>query len=150
VLPLPQPTKAEVDYLVRQRKFIRRVPPMLGDRYEYRIQAEVRKASNPGEALGLVVQVKAKRPPSGAPKPLPSVCLLWRGHRIRGLNKELWHDNPDGSTVRGWHEHIWTNEWGDSYVVPARPKPRDLSLRGVLEWGLKQWKITVREKQLKV
>jgi hypothetical protein len=146
----PEPTRAEVDYLIREKKFIRSMPAMVTDRYEYRVQAEVRKISNPGEALGLVIYARAKRSPSGVPKGLPSAALMWRGYRIRGLNKELWHDNPEGSTVQGWHEHIWTNEWHDSHVIAARPKPRDLSLRGVLEWAMGKWNITVRQSQLKV
>src|SRR5438552_3153314 len=123
---------------------------MVTERYEYRIQAEVRKVSNPGEALGLFINARAKRSPSGVPKALPGAALMWRGYRIRGLNRELWHDNPDGTSIRGWHEHIWTNEARDSQVIAARPRPIDLSLRGILEWGLKKWNIRIKEKQGKV
>lgn len=56
----PEPTRAEVDYLIREKKFIRSMPAMVTDRYEYRVQAEVRKISNPGEALGLVIYARAK------------------------------------------------------------------------------------------
>jgi len=35
-------------------------------------------------------------------------------------------------------------------VIAARPKPHDLSLRGVLEWALRKWNITIRQSQLKV
>jgi len=31
---------------------------------------------------------------------MPSSVLEFYGRRIRGLNYEMWHDNPDGSRVK--------------------------------------------------
>lgn len=86
--------------------------------------------------------------PSGLPRLNPSSALEWHGKRIRGLNKEIWHDNPDGSVVRGWHEHLWSPEEQDAYVVSARPKPTRIGLLDVFKWGLTKWNIEVLEKQL--
>ena len=96
---------------------------------------------------GLVVIAKARHAPPGVPHPPPSCALEWYGRRIRGLNYELFHDNPDGSIVRGWHEHIWSPKELDAHVVQARPEPTRKTLLDVLRWGLKKWNIAVLEEQ---
>ena len=72
---------------------------------------------------GLVVIAKAHEAPPGLPHPTPSAALEWYGKRIRGRNYELWHDNPDGTRVRGWHEHLWSPTDEDHRVIEARPVP---------------------------
>jgi hypothetical protein len=143
--------EADVDYLVASAKFIRVVPTMqaLGSpTIVVRIQAEVFKRSEPHRPIkGLLVMAKARQAPSGVPKPTPSSALEWNGKRIRGLNYELWHDNPDGSVVKGWHEHLWSPEFQDSYVVPARPKLTHKGLTDIFTWSLRKWNIKVLENQ---
>lgn len=100
-------TKADVDYSVAATKFITVVPgPRLYKPQSSAvtiIRAHVFKRSEPTKPIpGRVVMAKARSAPSGIPKPTPSSCLEWYGKRIRGLNYELWHDNPDGSVVKGW------------------------------------------------
>jgi hypothetical protein len=145
-------TKADVDYLIAEAKFIKAVPvlPRLDPRLTTRmIRVLVFRKSQPNNAIkGLVAMAKVHIPPPGLPRLNPSSALEWYGKRIRGLNKEIWHDNPDGTTVRGWHEHLWSPEEQDSYVVPARPKLIQTGLLDVFKWGLKKWNIEVVEKQL--
>jgi hypothetical protein len=145
------PTKAEVDYLVRERKFIREIPKIVEGKTEFRMQAVVYRKSAPRKATGLVIMARAKKSPPGVPRPFPSSALVMTGRfRVRGLNHELWHDNPDTTIVKGWHEHVWMNEFEDRFVVSARPKPKDLTILGMFEWGLRKWNIAVERSQLKV
>jgi hypothetical protein len=144
-------TRGDVDYLVSKAKFIRTIPvlPVYDpSRTVTIIQAEVLEKAKSKKALkGLIIMAKARHSPTGIPKPLPSSALVWYSRRIRGLNYELWHDNPDGSIVRGWHEHLWSPEQGDEHVVAARPEPTRRGLLDVFRWGLKKWNIEVLEDQ---
>jgi hypothetical protein len=154
-LALERFTKAEVEYLVAAPKFIRVVPATRLYRPQSAavtiIHAAVFKKSEPNNPVpGLIVMAKAREAPPGIPKPTPSAAPEWYGKRVRGLNYELWHDNPDGSIVKGWHEHIWSPGDQDSYVVPARPEITRRALLDVLKWGLEKWNIEVLEKQLEV
>jgi hypothetical protein len=148
-------TKGAADYLVSVPKFIRVIPafPSSGSPSSnvIIIESGVFKKSNPGTPIGgLVVMAKARQAPTGIPKPNPSSALMWYGKRIRGLNYELWHDNPDGSIVKGWHEHLWSPEDEDAYVISARPKPTRRGLLDIFKWSLKRWNIEVLEKQQEV
>jgi hypothetical protein len=141
-----------VDYLIAASKFIRIVPPLpqFGSQRPtvIRIQSEIFKKSEPNNPIrGLIIIAKARQAPTGLPKPNPSSALEWNGKRIRGLNYELRHDNPDGTIVKGWHEHLWSPEDQDSYVVSARPKPQRCGLGDVFKWSLKKWNIKILEKQ---
>src|SRR6266436_2369543 len=96
--------------------------------------------SDPSKPItGLVVIAKAHQAPAGLPRPTPSAALEWYGKRIRGLSYEQWHDNPDGTIVRGWHEHLWSPQQRDAHVIAARPEPRRRDVLGLFKWGLKQW-----------
>ena len=104
--------------------------------------------TEPNEPIkGLVVKAKLHQAPAGLPRLTPSAALEWYAKRIRGKNYELWHDNPNGTVVRGWHEHLWTPEEQDHRVIAARPEPRKKDLPGILKWGLKKWNIAVRREQ---
>jgi len=142
-------TKAEADYLVDTAKFVRVIPDIQSVRASgWRVQANVYRKSEPRNPIkGLVVMAKAHRAPPGLPHPTPSAALEWYGKRIRGLNYELWHDNPDGTVVKGWHEHVWSPREQDSHVVSARPEPTRKGLLDILKWGLRKWNIAVLEEQ---
>src|SRR5262249_40616082 len=143
-------TRYECDKLVDAAKVIKAVPrpgqlqpnsPGLGFRMYC---SQIYYKNDPSKPIkGLVVMAKARSAPPPIPQPTPSAALEWFGHRIRGLNYEQWHDNPDGSTVRGWHEHVWSPREADAYVVPARPEPRQKTMDALFRWGLTQWNIAV-------
>jgi hypothetical protein len=99
---------------------------------------------------GLVVMARVRYSPPGVPKPTPSSALEFYGVRIRGLNYEVFHDNPDGTGVKGWHEHIWYPQYGDKYVVRARPTVKGRTLLDLFKWGLKKWNIAVLAEQPKL
>jgi hypothetical protein len=147
---LPTFSKAEADYLVAAPKFIRAFPKrqflnarrMTG----WLLQTRVFSASEPNEPIaGLVIKARLHQAPIGLPRLTPSAALEWYGVRIRGINWELWHDNPDGTIVKGWHEHLWSPDEQDERVVAARPEPRKRDLFGLFKWGLKQWNIEVTQ-----
>jgi len=113
---------------------------------EFRMRANVFRASVPGRPTGLVLVATAKKSPPGIPRPWPSSALELHAHfRIRGLNYAILHDCPSGPSVEGWHEHVWTNEYEDHVVIKATPRPKDTSIRGMFDWGLKKWNIKVGE-----
>jgi hypothetical protein len=146
-------SKGEVDYLVALPKSIPCIPRTeflnRTNRTGWIIQMPVFKKGDSSKPIpGLVVMAKAHQAPIGLPHPTPSAALLWHSKRIRGLNREVRHDNPDGSIVRGWHEHIWSPTDDDAHVVAAQPEPRDRSLLGLLKWGLEKWNIEVGQKQV--
>ncbi len=95
----------------------------------------------------LVVMAKAHQAPSPLPHPKPSSALMWYSKRIRGLNHEVRHDNPDGTSVRGWHEHLWSPKHEDALVIAARPEPTRRELKDILKWGLDKWNIEVEGEQ---
>ena len=71
---------------------------------------------------------------------------------MRGIDREQVHDNPEGTSpaqVLGWHEHVWSEEHGDSQVIPTN-EPRHKDIRGVLKAGLKKWNIAINKEQLEV
>jgi hypothetical protein len=139
------PTEAQAEYLVSERKYIKTIPPIVGSSREFQMRADVYSVST-GRPCGLVIMATAKKSPSGIPRPYPSSALELRGRfRIRGLNYAIRHDCPTGPIVRGWHEHIWTDEFEDHVIRHARPKVKDTSIGGLFEWGLKKWKISVGE-----
>lgn len=140
------PTEAEADYVVKERKYIKTMPEIREGDNEFRIKADVFRTSVPGRPTGLVLMARAKKSPPGIPRPFPSAALELNGHfRIRGLNYAIRHDCPSGPIVDGWHEHIWTNLYEDHVVIKAKPKPRDIGIRGMFDWGLKKWNIAVGE-----
>ena len=96
---------------------------------------------------GLVMLARVRRSLPGLPRNLPGAALWLLGERIRGVDYEQWHDNPDGKRIRGWHEHIWSSVDKDMNVIVARPKLRGTTLLDVFKWGLRKWNIELLEKQ---
>jgi hypothetical protein len=143
-------TKAEVDYLVAEQKLVKDVPPIETDGNYRVIVADVyRKGDLRAPVPSLVVMVRVPISIPGVPAGIPGAALRWHGHRIRGLDRETRHDNPDGTIVRGWHEHLWTPEFGDRLVRAARePRPKDL--RGIFKEGLALWNIRIIKEQMEV
>ena len=140
-------TKDQVEYLVAAQKFIKvlpSIPPRREGKYLLEIRSEVFRVSEPQKPIsGLFIVGRIRMAPPGIPKALPSASLTWHGKRIRGVDKEAWHDNPDGSRVYGWHEHLWSPLFQDSYVIQARPEITRLTLMEIFTWGLEKWNIKV-------
>jgi len=139
--------KAEVDAIVGQSKFVTGIPKSRRiDKY-WVIEAPVYSTADKHQPIpSLVVTARVIKAVPGIPRGLPSVALLWKGHRIRGIDRNTRHDNPDGSHVEGWHEHQWSEEHGDSQVIAVH-EPQDKDLRGLFKSGLRRWKISVRDEQ---
>lgn len=150
----PRLRTADVDYLVTAKKFIVALPEVRLDAKaaEYQMVAEVRRKDNSGENIALSIMACVTKPVSGLPKAHPRCLLLWRGHRIRCLDRSVTHGRPGtaGGVVRGWHEHRWNEVEGDVYIVKANPEPKKTDLRSIFRWGLDKWNIEVSQEQLEV
>lgn len=144
-------TKAEVDYLVDEQKFIKEIPKSVPHGNYLMMRTQVfRKANDKLVAIkGVYVMSRVAVPIPGVPGAIPSVSLEWAGRRIRGIDKETRHDNPDGTSVYGWHSHVWSPECEDSCVVTT-PEPKHKDMRGIFKTGLKKWNIAIVEEQMEV
>jgi hypothetical protein len=143
-------TKDQVDYLVAEEKVIKDIPPRRSDgNYLVIVMPIYRKAKADLLITSLEILARVATPIPGLPGALPSVALNWHGHRIRGIDREARHDNPDGSEVFGWHEHIWMPQYGDSLVRPF-PEPKRKDMLGILKEGLGRWNIKVIKQQLEL
>ena len=139
------PTQDEADALVRARKYVKEIARVSDGTRAYHMVARV-YALVTRQPTRLLMMASAKKAPSGIPKPTPSAALELAGRfRIRGINYSIQHDCPSGPVVRGWHEHIWTNQYEDRVVIVARPAPRDQTMQGLFRWGLKKWNIAIGE-----
>lgn len=147
--PFTRFTKADVEYLVDEEKFIKDIPPRGIDGNYLVISSPVYRKGEAQPIKALVLLARVAMPIPGLPGALPSVALTWHGHRIRGIDRENRHDNPDGSTVFGWHEHLWSVEFMDS-LVRGCPEPKHKDMQGILKEGLKRWNIRVVKEQLEL
>src|SRR5437667_205076 len=118
----PCPFKqADVDYLLKDSKLIIGIPKQKLIDNLWVMEAQVYKASQPNSPIkGLYVQSRVAKKLAGLPSPTPSAALVYKGLRIRGIDRNVRHDNPDGSHVAGWHEHRWSAEHHDSWVYAIK------------------------------
>lgn len=144
-------TRVEVDYLVDEQKFIKEMPKIVqhGNYLIMRTQVfrKMNRALVPVNGLYVISRVAVAIP--GIPSAIPTVSLEWAGRRIRGIDKETRHDNPDGGTVYGWHSHTWSPEYEDACVVSTQ-EPKHKDMRGIFKAGLKKWNISIVTEQMEV
>src|SRR5450755_4729616 len=140
-------TKAEVDSLILGPKCISGIPKAERKENYWVMEIPVYLKTDLRRPFpSLVIVARVIHPLSGLPRNLPSVAIELKGHRIRGIDRNIRHDNPDGSRVKGWHEHLWSEEHGDDVVI-ATKEPKHKDLKGVLKTALKKWDISIREEQ---
>jgi hypothetical protein len=143
-------TKPDVDYLVDEQKFVKEIPKSWRKGNYTVMELRVfRRGELAMPIKGLFVTCRVVTPVSGIPRAIPSSVLEWHGYRIRGMDREQQHDNPDGSIVYGWHEHLWSPEY-DAALVIGVPEPKHKDLLGLLRTGMKRWNIEVIKDQLEV
>jgi hypothetical protein len=144
-------TEYDVQKLVRAGKFIHKVmqdntQPGSDPLTEKRILYDVRKKDSPKHdiKLRLFARLSASLPGVGV-KSTAGISLQWKGRNIRKVDYKLRHDVVQNGIVtgfiRGWHEHIWTDEDEDRYIVEADPPVKQSDLRAVLRWCFMKWNI---------
>lgn len=106
------PTQAEVDYFIRESKYIQTLPEVAEGEREYRVRAQVFRAANPGRPTGMVIMATAKRSPPGVPRSrhvhvravLDEIKTIFRNRRIQSektlRSKESFKNMISMST---WH-----------------------------------------------
>lgn len=148
-------TEYEVSQLVAARKFVARVVQdntrgEIDPQIERRIIYDVRRKDNPSNdnRLRLCARLSPSLPGIGV-KGTPGVSLQWRNKNIRKLDHKLRHDViQDGVVVgfvRGWHEHVWTDEDQDRFIIVADPPVRQSDLRSVIRWCADKWNIELED-----
>ncbi len=145
-------TESEVEYLIAAKKYIVALPEIEQEEGGWSVMvAEVRRKDDPGwQEGGLVIRARVKKALSGLPRGFPSCSLLWHSYRIRCVDYEIRHDNPDGSFVRGWHEHVWNDQDQDRRVIAASPPVSKPDLKAIFHWGVNKWKIEIKEEQTRM
>jgi len=150
-------TEAEVDYLLKARKFIgglikdsTRDPDSKIPEVVYR----VRRFDRPEEDIRLKLSARPRKSVirTGSAKLRPSAALLWHGKRIRGIDHKIVHPKIENGLmvgeVRGWHEHQWTDIDGDDFVIDVNGPMRNVQedFRSVLRFCMERWRIEVRDR----
>jgi hypothetical protein len=144
-------TESEVEYLLKEKKYILGLPQVKEQGGWLVMEADVKKKGDPNwQRGGLTIKARTKTDFPGVPKSSPTCFLQWHGYRIRGVDYEVRHDNPDGNSIRGWHEHIWDNENEDKRVIPASPRIQNADLKALFRWGLEKWRIEIRQEQMEL
>jgi hypothetical protein len=149
-------TEADVNYLLKARKFIQSVVRDTTDNPDsplLEIIYRVRRLDRPNDEIKL--RLSARRP-----KPVmatavryirPSAALTWHDERIRGIDRKIVHvitkNGLSVGKVRGWHEHQWTEADGDSNVVDANKVMRNVQedFKSILRFCMNRWRIEVRD-----
>jgi len=113
---------------------------------EKQVAYDIRRRDMPEKPLHLVLYARlAPWVPGSGPKPLPGISLRWWGKHLRKLDYAIRHDSKRSGIsighVRGWHEHIWTDEDEDEYVVQANPPVRGQDIRSLIRWAAEKWNI---------
>jgi hypothetical protein len=75
----------------------------------------------------------------------PSASLMWHGKRIRGLDYATKHDVVTNGviigSIKGWHEHYWTDLDEDNTIREPRPALQNTDLNSIIAWCAKNWNI---------
>ncbi len=145
-------TEYEVRQLMAARKFVFQIvrDNVQSPDFEKQIVYDVRRRDTPRKDHRLRLCARLAGSLSGVgPKSTPGVSLRWKGKSIRKLDYALRHDSIKSGIsvghVDGWHEHIWTDEDEDRYVIPADPPVKGNDLRSVVRWATEKWNIETDE-----
>ena len=150
-------TEYDVQQIIDGRKFVFRVmqdntQSERDSQKERRIIYEIRRKDMPNKDIRLRLNARLSPSlPGIGVKSTPGVALQWKGKIIRKLDHKLSHDViRDGLVVgriRGWHEHIWTDEDEGRYIVEAAPPVKQSDLRSVVQWCAEKWNIEIEEQE---
>jgi hypothetical protein len=148
-------TEAEVNYLLKARKFIHGLIKDTTDNPDapiLEVVYRIRRLDRPDDDLKLRLSARRPKPVLATmPRPRPSAALLWHGERIRGIDRKIVHsaikNGVTGRKVRGWHEHRWTTADGDKQVVDVNSAMRNVQedFKSILRFCMKRWHIEVRD-----
>jgi hypothetical protein len=143
----------DVRQLIAARKFVNRVVQDNVQEQtdsEKKIVYDIRRRDMPKKNISL--QLCARLAPSlsaGGAKATPGVSLRWRGKTIRKVDYALRHDSMrygvSAGHLSGWHEHIWTDEDEDRYVIAADPTVKGRDIRSLVRWAADKWNIELEQ-----
>jgi hypothetical protein len=149
-------TEADVDYLLKARKFIDSVmrdTTADPDAPIREIIYRVRRLDRSDDDIKLRLHARRAKPVlTTIPRAVrPSAALLWHGERIRGIDRKIVHSIIRNGLVvgkvRGWHEHQWTNADGDNHVIDANNFMRNVQedFKSILRFCMERWRIEVKD-----
>jgi hypothetical protein len=143
----------EVHQLIAARKFVNRVVQdnvQEQTDFEKKIVYDIRRKDMPKKNISLQLTARLAPPlsASGA-KAIPGVSLRWKGKTIRKIDYALRHDSirygVSAGHLSGWHEHIWTDEDEDRYVIAANPPVKARDIRSLVRWAAEKWNIDLEQ-----
>jgi hypothetical protein len=145
-------TRYDVDELVRARKIAGRTKLNTlnssdSKHTESALKVDLRRADSPTLDLTLEFYGRVNRMtlPGVATTQLPSASLIWHRKRIRGIDFKIRHDVVRNGlvtdSIRGWHEHYWTDSDEDNAIREPNPPLRNWDLQAVIAWCSRQWNI---------
>lgn len=147
----------EVRQLISARKFAFRViqdntQTKPNPESERHISYDIRRKDMPNKDLRLRLNARiAPSVPGVGVKPIPGIALQWHGKIIRKLDHAMRHTSiQNGVSVAeicGWHEHIWTDEDEDKYVIAADPPVRNADMKSLIWWAAEKWNIEIEEEE---
>jgi hypothetical protein len=148
-------TQYAVDELVRAKKVVQKIRN--AGRGNEPLIVDLCRADQSSKDMS--IRLEGHRPTkslSGIPDiRRPSASLIWRNQRIRGIDWTIKHEVvrngiPTGESIRGWHEHYWTDEDRPHSIRVPRPPPKNEDLSALIEWCCKQWNIDGVEESMRL
>lgn len=82
------------------------------------------------------------------PSPLPRFCYSLDNQRIRGIDWHFFRPGGDGSVVKGWHEHVFTDKHQDNFIVPSSFDHLHIPQSKHIDFVLSRWKIDISQYKL--
>ena len=150
-MAIPHFTEYEANQLIKARKIVARtIQDNTQDKghpdKEKTVSYDVRRRDMPEKDIHLRLNARlAPWVPGSGLKPLPGVALIWWGSLIRKLDHAIRHDSIRHGVsighIKGWHEHLWTDEDKDKYVIAANPPVKGQDIRSLVRWAADKWSI---------
>jgi hypothetical protein len=151
-MPKEPITRYNVDSLIQARKVAMNAKlntlyssdPNL---HEKCLKVDIRRVDSTAIDLSLEFypRIKLKSLPGVTSPQRPSASLMWRAKRVRGLDyalrKDVLKNGIIEGSIRGWHEHYWTDEDEDQSVRTPNPSLKNFDMQSVIAWCCKSWNI---------
>jgi len=152
-MPIVHFTEYDARQLILARKFtfrvVRDTTRSDATNSEKKLVYDVRRKDMPKRDNNLRLCIRLAPSIPGVPKPMPGMSLQWKGTPIRKVDWALRHASIQSGVpvvyIKGWHEHIWTDEDQGKYTVPVEPPLKGCDIQSLTRWAAEKWNIEMGE-----